>query len=241
MTRPGWSPAWDDWTLEQEAALRALAGARPVQEIAAILSERFGVPRTIPAVRIRAKRLDLSVFQKGWSMRDVERLFGVGHRAIFTWWVQPGLLIGRRIVQRGPYTAWWFDVPDLERFVRESGWAYDWRRMDARRLDSLRRPEGSRLVMLARVVHLADPWLTYEDLARYVGLALGNLDRWRRRGLVPHQRRMGAGGYGQIMVRARDFVAIRAAIREAQQEALDNARARFLAMRRGQTRVELTA
>ncbi|MEW6048205.1 MAG: hypothetical protein AB1609_17300 [Bacillota bacterium] len=200
---------WDEWTPAEEQLLCQLAGTMDLGEIARILSERFGVPRTRNAVDVRCQRLGVSHWAKGMSLTEMERLFGLDHRAIVRHWVDTGLLAARRWSGRGPHPGWWFEPADVERFIREHPWAYDWTRMK----------RGHRLTRLAEVVNRADPWLPYEQLRRYVGIAKVNLDRWRRRGLVPHKRRPGAGGYGQIVIRARDFRPIKQAIERARAEA----------------------
>ncbi len=201
---------WDAWTPEEEALLRQLAGTMDLAEIARVLTERFGIPRSVNAVDVRCQRLGISHWRQGYCLRDIELIFRLHHRAIVRWWVQPGLLRGERWSGRGPNQGWVFHETDVERFIREYPWAYDWTRMK----------RGHPLSRLAEVVNRADPWLTYEDLRRYVGIARVNLDRWRRRGLVPHQfRPKGGPGQGRIIVRARDFRAIKAAIEAARADA----------------------
>lgn len=219
-----WGAMHDAWNLEQETRLRDLAGTCPVPEIAERLSDEFATPRTVAAVRVRARRLGLSLWAQGWSLRDVERLFRLHHRAIVRWWVEPGLLPGTRWAGRGPHAGWWFDPDAVERFVREHGYAYDWRRMDPRHP----------LAGLAQATNRRDPWVTYAETAAYVGIAPANLDRWRKRGLVPHQRRpKGGPGAGLIVVRASALPAIREAIRAAQRRARQTTTAQFTARRRG--------
>lgn len=200
---------WNGWTMEEENLLRELAGSMELGEIARILSERFGVPRTPNAVDVRCQRLGISRWVPGMSLRDLERLFACDHQSIVRHWVETGLLRARRWSGRGPHPGWWFEPADVERFIRDCPWAYDWRRMKP----------GHRLTRLAEVVNRADPWFSYDDLRRYVGISKRNLDKWRRRGLVPHKRRPGAGSYGQILVRGRDFRAIKHAIEAARAEA----------------------
>jgi hypothetical protein len=79
-----------------------MVGACEPTEIAARLSARFGLERTASAVVERLKRRRRSCWMGGLSLRDLERIFGVDHRAIVRWWVVPGLLAGRRWSGRGP-------------------------------------------------------------------------------------------------------------------------------------------
>lgn len=199
----------DHWTPEQDDQLRAIVGTVPWEQLAAVWLERTSIPRTAVALRIRSKRIGVSTWAQGWSMRDLERVFGVSHHTIVRHWITLGHLVGTRWSGRGPNAGWWFDRSEIERFVHETGWLYDIRTMQA----------GHPMTRLAEMVAKADPWLRIEDLARYVGITATNLRRWAKRGVVPYQRRPKAGCGGQIMIRGRDFPVIRDAIRAAQADA----------------------
>lgn len=199
MTRPGWSPAWDAWRPEHDEWLRQHAGSAAVGVLACEFSREFAVERTPAALRIRAKRLGISLWMRGYSLRDVEQIFGTDHRVIVRWWVLPGLLRGRRWQGRGPNLGWWFERNDLEAFVREHGYAYHTKKMQG----------GHPLQMLAEAVQRRDPWVGRDELLKYVEIADVNLKRWMQRGLVPHVRRYGAGGKGEIVVRASELPTIR--------------------------------
>lgn len=203
-----WRVRGDHWTPEQEAVLCDLVGTVPREYLHAAWMERTGIPRTFHALTVRCKRLGISMWARGWSMRAAERLFRVDHRAIVRNWVDTGELNATRWDGRGPNSGWWFNESDIEHFIRTYPWRYDWTKMQG----------GHRLTTVAELVNRADPWRTYEELRQYVGIASGNLDRWRRRGLVPCRDRPKGGG-PQLMVRGRDFPAIRDAIQAAQANA----------------------
>lgn len=80
----------------------SLVGAYEPAEIATKLSLRFGIERTATAVVERLKRRGRSRWMEGFSLRELERVFGIDHRTIACWWVTPGLLVGRRWSGRGP-------------------------------------------------------------------------------------------------------------------------------------------
>lgn len=226
-----WGRKWREWTAEEEALLRELAGTMSLADLAAKLSAFAGYPRTAEAVRIRAVRRGISLWRQGWSLRDVEALFRVDHRTIVAWWITPGLLTGERWAGRGPYESWLFTEAALRQFIVESGYAYNWRRMQPRHP----------LTALAEVTARRDPWVPYAEAARYVGIASSNLDRWRRRGLVPTQRRFGTGKHGELFVRASDLPDIRERIHAAQARARFVAHAKFTARRRGEAYQEQAA
>lgn len=198
----------DHWTPEEDDQLRAIAGTVPCEQLADAWRDRTGIARTFHALRIRAKRIGVSMWARGMSLTEVEMLFRLDHRAIERNWIRTGELPSKRWGGRGPNAGWWFETADVERFIRDRPWRYDWTRMQP----------GHRLTRVAELVNRADLWRTYDELAAYVGITTTNLDRWRRRGLVPHQFRPKAGG-PRIMVRGRDFPAIRAAIRAARIDA----------------------
>lgn len=204
----------DHWTPEQDAILRDLAGTVPREQLHAAWMERTGLPRTHEALVVRCQRIGASMWVHGWSLRSVERLFGTDHRMIIRNWVQTGELPGSRWRGRGPNEGWWFNESDIERFIREYPWRYDWTRMQ----------RDHRLATIAELVNRADPWRSYAELVEFVGIASGNVDKWRRRGLVPHRFRPKAGHSPQVMIRGRDFPLIRDAIRAAQEDARERSR-----------------
>lgn len=222
-------PRWDTWTREEDEFLSSVIGTAPLEEVAERISWRFGTPRTVAALACRCTRLGLSRWTHGISLTELEAVLGLGHRAIVKWWVTPGLLPSKRWEGRGPNRGWWFDEADVERFIRESGYAYDWTAMQPRH----------RLTRVAELVNRTDPWRTLEDLRTYLGIAQNNVKRWLKRGLVPHRRRAKGGpGTGLIVIRGRDFPAIRAAIALARTEALANSRERFRRMRRSRVKAD---
>lgn len=208
------------WTREQDDTLAQLVGSMPIEEVVEALNRRFWTTRTVHAVTNRVKDLGLSRWVRAYGLIEIERIFAVDHRVIVKHWVEPGHLAGRRWAGRGPNQGWWFEPAEVERFVRECGWLYDVGRM---------RP-GHRLTRLGELAYRQDPWLTYQDLAKYLGLSSEvNLDRWRARGFVPHKRRPKSGPGQRIMVRGRDFPAIRAAIEAARAQGIAQQRERFTA------------
>jgi hypothetical protein len=206
------------WTPDQDDALRTLAGTMPVEEIAEELERRFYLTRTVPSLRIRAKRLGISLWQGGYSLREIESIFGTPHHTISPLWIEAGHLKGYRWKARGPNPGWWFERSEAERFVRECGWLYH--------LDKMR--PGHPLTKLAQITHRAEPWIagTYA-VARVLGLSQARVCKWLKRGLIPHRRRPAGGGIGMVMVRGRDVPAIREAISRAQDDGVERSREHF--------------
>lgn len=193
------SPRWDVWTHEEDEALRALAGTADPSDIAAAIAQRTssGYVRTETAIVVRIKRLGLSRWRIGLTLRDVERLFGVDHRLIVHGWVEPGYLTGGlRWQARGPYDGWLWQESDIETFLRAYPWLFDAGRM-----------APGRMRQLAEMTQRREPWITRQQLATTLGLSNTNLDKWFKRGVIPHRRRYVGGGW-QRVVRAADVPAI---------------------------------
>lgn len=192
------SPAWDEWSIAERNRLAGLAGTMAIEAIADALAAEFHVRRTPQAIRIKATRWGISLWRQGLSMGDVERIFRYDHRAIVTRWIQSGLLRGERIRGRGPHAGWLFQPTDVEQFIREHVWAYDWRHMAPGRWRSL-----------AEISSRADPWCSVDELRRYLGYQSEQFwsTRWRD---IPHRRRYHAktSTGGTPVIRAADFPAI---------------------------------
>lgn len=213
------------WTRREDQALADLAGTLPLPDVTAELNRRFSTDRTVVAVGLRARRLGLSVWQGGYSLRDLERVFGVAHQTIARSWVEPGLLVGRRWDGRGPHAGWWFEPAEVERFVRDCGWLFDVARMK----------RSHPLTTVAELAHRSDPWLVGSvAVAGALGLSEAATWRWIKRGLVPFRRRPNGGGPGMVCVRGRDVPAIRAAIDEERALGIARSRAHFTSRARGQ-------
>lgn len=218
------------WTAEQNRALEALLGTRPIEEVVQALNRQFKTTRTVAAVTNQVKRLGLSRWVQGLGMMEMERVFGVDHRVIVKHWVTPGQLTARRWSGRGPNQGWWFEPSEVERFIRECGWLVDVARM----------PKGHPLTRLAETAQRADPWLVgQEEIGRVLGISPSQVKKWMTRGLIPHRRRPVAGSGGALCVRGRDAFAIKAAIDEARGNAIAARRAEFTAQAQARSAVAL--
>ncbi len=187
------------WTEAEDAFVDSLVGTLELADIAVRLTRRFGLDRTATGVSSRLKRRRQSRWMNDLSLRAAERIFGLDHRAIIRWCVEPGLLVGRRWSGRGPQRGWLFDMVDLDRFVRQHVYILDPDRMQPRH----------HLTQLANLESRSQAWRSVPDLAAYLDVSEETLRRAARRGLIPHNRRPGAGRYGEIRVRANDFSLIR--------------------------------
>jgi hypothetical protein len=197
---------WWDWTEAEKRRLRQLAGTTTPEAIARTLTAEFVVPRTVDAVKRRAELLGISLYQEGIPLRDLGGVFGTSQAQIKRRWIGEGLLCVRCTAPGRRGNKWLFDQAEVERFIREHPWAYDAEHMR----------DGHPLTRLARVVQRAEPWVTLDVAARYIGLSPGYLTIWARRGLLPYRRRWHhANRDGRMMVRAADLPAIRETIVQA--------------------------
>jgi len=84
-----------DWTHQEEAILMEFAGKRSAEWIARRLK------RSLTSVVLKFKRMGISRrVRGGYTMRDLERCFGVDHRVI-TGWMRRGWLRERRRDEKG--------------------------------------------------------------------------------------------------------------------------------------------
>lgn len=183
---------WRDWTPQQDAMLRELAGRETPARVAELLSGRFLIERTEIAVRTRAKRLHVSLMMEGESARSLGAIFGVSTKRITHSWVRRGWLSGR---QQAPManSVWLFSDADIEAFIRRYPNIYDWRRMRPGRWRSL-----------AEVVWRVDPLLTIAEAACCLGISENTLWSHCSKGWLPHLRRFEKGGAtrnGRILIR----------------------------------------
>jgi hypothetical protein len=136
--------------------LRALAGTLPLPQIAALLFEEFGIPRTLNAIRDRLSHLGVSQ-HAGLTLREAARLCGVHHGAVGAW-IRAGDLPAAP-VQPGPIvTQWWIRPAALETFVRTHPERLDWQRMPVSRYRALVEVEWRR-----------DPFWTRQEIQQRTG------------------------------------------------------------------------
>lgn len=194
--RQPWSPA-------EELRLRELAGKVQVRELARMLSDEFGVPRTKAAVSIRGRMLDISLWWGGgYSQMEVARIFGVWFRTVERW-RDEGLLQGEAWeVGRGRFGQWHITEAALAEFVDQCTWAYALETMPAG-------PWRTR----ALVAHRADPWLTIDQLAELWRANVRTVRAWAIQGRLPHRRRRAGTGMPKIVVRAADLPGLRQELR----------------------------
>ena len=194
--RPRYSGKYCEWTREQEDALRKMLGAYSPAEIAERLTARFGPPRTKAAVLTRARLLGLSTTQDALSQFRVYRIFGVRQHMLYAW-VRAGLLVPAKQDKH----RWWYRPADVERFIREHGWAYDAQSME---------PGPYRSLAL-----IQERWLTIQEAALALRISPNMVSQWMLKGVIPFQRIVRT----RVRIRARDIPAIRDAIHEAQRTA----------------------
>ena len=204
---PGWRIRGDHWRREECDWLKEHAGEWPVEELTARYNAEFATARTVDAVKTAAKspKVNVSLWMRGLTMRDLARIFGAAPHTIRLRWVGAGLLPERRWDGRGASRGWWFMESDVERFIEEHVYAYDWRRMA---------PGPWR--RLGETAARADPWIEWLDACRMLGFTgrTPSADTWRKRGVIPYERRHNRGASGRIMVRARLIRSIRTEIED---------------------------
>jgi len=187
------------WTDPEDALVDSLVGTLELTGIAVRLSRRFGLERTPTGISSRLKRRRKSRWMNGLSLRALERIFGLDHRSILRWWVDPVLLVGRRWSGRGPARGWLFEMPDVKQFIREHVYMLDVARMEP----------GHPLTQLAALESRCQAWRSVAELAAYLQVSEKVVRRAAQDGLIPHKRAPGGGRFGTIRVRADNFSLVR--------------------------------
>lgn len=193
-------PVWNAWTLAEEAILRRDIGRVPPEEIAAACTAESTIPRSADAVVVHAKGMGLSCERVGYTLEALQALFGVNWQAIRRHWINAGLLRTRVPLLKG--SPAWVEPAEVERFIREHSHAYDAASMDPRHP----------LTALARVVNRRDPWLSAKQLSRRVGRTPSRCRNIVREAGIPHERRLGRAGYGELVIRESNVPLVLAAL-----------------------------
>jgi transposase len=184
------------WTEEEEEELLGqLWGMMPDRAVA----RRLG--RTVKACERRAQRNGLARRHQFYTARAVADLFGVEHHTVLAW-LAVGWLRGRpSVVGAGPRRAWRIDDADLEAFVKDCGWAYDRRRIEA----------GTYWRNLADRVWARDPWLPTPAVAAALGVSVWTVRDWLAAGRMAGKKRFSpTGGRPRWMVRRSEVARVAA-------------------------------
>jgi hypothetical protein len=82
-------------------------------------------------------------------------------------------------------------------------------------LDPLKMQPGHPLTNLALLEDRAQAWRSSGQLASYAGVSRGHVRRAVKSGRIPCRRRPGAGRFGELRFRARDFPSLRDVLRDS--------------------------
>lgn len=162
------------WTPEEDALLRALAGTLAVRELAEVFIERTtGQDRTPKAIERRLTLLGESHMVSGYlTGNDVKRRLGVGWETL-TAWLHAGLLPSQRQsdAQRSFYLI---RESDLVQFVRQHAVLL----LDVAIRDPHLRAERDTVLRAEQLVPLV-------QAARILGLTPATVCYWIARGVLP--------------------------------------------------------
>lgn len=176
------------WKPAEDAYLKSIADRYDCLTIGALLTERFGHPRSEHAVKHRCQRLGIARMDiRPLSSSEVGRIFGVTRETVRARFVNTGMLAGD-LRRGGPHGMRMFTRAEIEALVREHPEAYD--------LEAIRDPS---LKALALAVQRGRKPLSTSEVSRLTGIHSRTLAGWLARGLVPSARKVrnfrpGAGG-----------------------------------------------
>lgn len=181
---------WVRWTPDEDAILRKYAGTMPLARLAQLVVDRVGhALRTYEGVRVRLRTLGVSWRYTGLSAVQVAHLFGLDSSHLPARWITPGYLRATRRETLEPEAMAarnrWFLITeaDIEVFIREYPWQYDYRLMR----------RGHRLSSLAETIYRQDPWLYVDEASRTFGVDRSQIWRYLREGRLPNAKRMHTG------------------------------------------------
>jgi hypothetical protein len=169
------------------------------------LTDRFGIVRTPTAVIQRLKRRGRSQWVEAISLRDVERVFGVGHRTIVRDWIRGDCSLPSDDQAGVPHLGWSFDRTEIEAFIKAHVYV----------LNPSRMLPGHPFTNLTLLVDRAQAWRSSSQLASYAGVSTGHVRRAAKFGRIPCRRRPGAGRFGELRFQARDFPSLRDALQHS--------------------------
>lgn len=216
----------DVWIPAEDDAIRNLAGTHTPEEIGA------DIGRATASVHTRARKLGVSLRMDYWSLQRVSKLFDFEFHSVKRAWIDPGLLVARKVEGRSRHGGWRIEEADIEDFIRRCPWAYDANRMV---------PRFHRLTQLAKAVQKRDPWVLKPEAAEYLGISPFRVGTYCALGLIPHQRSrttgIGGGVGGQLMFRVADLPAAKETI----EAYLKSAYPRRIAARQATRRARLAA
>lgn len=189
------------WTDAEREMIRELAGTMSMRAIAEAVTERYQIRRTWHGVEKVAGEMGVLLGRSPdlFSVTEFARLVGVHREFAVRHVVKPGLVQssiwdgGRRKSAEPSMVMRVIHRSEVERFLREYPWMYDW---------AMVQPGPLRL--LAEVVNRRDPYLSRKDAARLLGVQPSTLGYWVRRGVLSPKIRPG-GGHDLHMFRAAEL------------------------------------
>lgn len=170
------------WTQDEIDYLSDNWGLLPDKAVARHLK------RTVTACIIAAQRhAKVSRKMAFWTAHNVAELFGVDDHAVIRW-IGAGVLQGRKSSVRcgdGHY-AWQVDDQAIQAFIRQYPYHYDRSRLE----------RGSFWRKLAEQAWRRDPYLTADEAAAELGVAVWTVHRHLRRGWLRGVKTWEAGRSG---------------------------------------------
>lgn len=164
------------WTADEDRYLADHVGELLLPELTAGVNAIHGRDRRSAAVRERLSLLGISRRDRRWySANRLAPILGVDGWMIGRW-IETGRLRARRmgaaVHKQG--NPWRIEPADIEAFIREYPWEYDWRTI---------RPSHP-FALLARTVQGRNPYLTFDQARRHLRIGGSALQRRLQCGLI---------------------------------------------------------
>lgn len=181
------------WTAEEEQELRGRWPHQHRSEVAKAMG------RSESSVQTRAAALHLGRGGPCYTATAVARLFGVDQHTVVYWISHGWLGATRTAIKSGFGCKWHVSYGDLERFITESPYHFDYRWMQ----------EGTWWRRLAERETNAQQWLTARQAARRLGTHVGTIHRHLLKGWLPGKKTTGPSCQGDWRIKAVDLAQFR--------------------------------
>jgi len=160
------------------------------------LGRRLG-GRSVNALKIISFRRLNGVNRKTnlYTARTIARTVGVDDKAVVAW-LKRGYIRGKKSgIGAGKSLVWNFQYDDIVRCLRRRPW-----------LVNRKKAEESYFRTIAQEQWDSNPWYSCGEAAYYLGLVDHNVvKRFIRRGWLKAERRAGAGGLGELIIREKEL------------------------------------
>lgn len=173
---------YNAYTREENETIAENAGKMDIYELAEYVSRLYGVYRTPKALETQLGMLGFPIEKQGMSPYAASRFFGVHYKTVNKW-IDDGLLLCATKKSNRGRTNPWILPSDLEVFIRQYPWKYDFRKLRSRHP----------LTRVAEIVNKTRPYFWSSDVAKVLNVSQHEIYRMARDGIIESKIQCGYG------------------------------------------------